>query len=151
MTSTPLIVNGTALVVQAGAQTPLLWVLREEAGCLGVRFGCGQGLCGACTVHIDGQPRLSCDTPLWSVAGQRVDTIEALHGDDRHGLLAAFIELQAGQCGFCLPGIVMRASALLDQTPQPSRAQIVATLDRHLCRCGAHPRILAAIERAAAR
>jgi len=151
MALTSLNVNGRALSVAADQQTPLLWVLREQAGCTGTRFGCGQGRCGACTVRVDGRATLSCDTPLWSVAGRSIETIEALHAADPHGLLAAFVQAQAGQCGYCLPGIVMRAAALLDETPRPTRAQIVVALERHLCRCGAHHRIVSAIERAASR
>ena len=148
---TTLTVNGRLLTVAADEQTPLLWVLREDAGCTGVRFGCGQGLCGACTVRVDGRAALSCDTPLWSAAGRSVHTVEMLHTHDVHGLLSAFIDAQAGQCGYCLPGIVMRAAALLDESPRPSRAQIVGALERHLCRCGSHGRIVEAIERAASR
>jgi nicotinate dehydrogenase subunit A len=149
----PIRVNGSAHELAMRETTPLLYVLRESLGLKGTRFGCGQGLCGACVVTVDGRAVFSCDTPLWQVAGASVMTVEGLADPATgrwHPLQQAFIDEQAGQCGYCLSGIVMRAHALLSEHPNPSRQQIVEALERHLCRCGAHLRIVRAIERAAA-
>jgi nicotinate dehydrogenase subunit A len=146
-----LTVNGAAVVLTADEATPLLYLLRNDLGLKSVRFGCGQGLCGSCTVLLDGRPVFSCETPLWSVAGSSVTTVEGLAaGADLDPVVQAFVDEQAGQCGYCLPGIVLRVAALLEEHPAPARADVDATLDRNLCRCGAHVRILRAIERAAA-
>ena len=143
-------VNGTAHEVSAPADTPLLYVLRNDLGLKGARFGCGSGECGACFVMIDGRAMPACDTPLWSAAGKAITTVEGLaQGGVPHALQRAFIAEQAGQCGYCLSGILMSAAALLRANPRPSDAEIRAALDRNLCRCGAHNRILRAIKRAA--
>lgn len=144
-------VNGARVEVAVDADTPLLFVLRNELGLTGTRFGCGQEQCGACMVHLDGEPAFSCTRTIDAVAGREVTTIEGLNRDgEPHPLRSTFLEEQAGQCGYCLSGILMSASALLDRTPRPSRADICAALDPHLCRCGVHNRIIAAIERAGA-
>lgn len=150
--STALTLNGRPVEVAADPDTPLLYVLRGELGAKSARFGCGSGLCGACTVVIDGKAAFSCDVPLSTVAGASIETVEGLAAQDPpHPLIAAVIERQAVQCGYCLPGIVMAAKALLDETPRPSRQEIAEALDGNLCRCGTHLRILDAIETAAAR
>jgi nicotinate dehydrogenase subunit A len=146
----PLIVNGRSLNVSADADTPLLDVLRNHLGLVGTRFGCGQEQCGTCMVLIDGTPEKSCGTALSTVAGKTVVTIEGLGTPEHpHPLQQAFLDEQAGQCGYCLAGILISAKALLDRNPSPSRAEIAAALDDNICRCGSHPRILRAIERAA--
>jgi aerobic-type carbon monoxide dehydrogenase small subunit (CoxS/CutS family) len=144
------IVNGRKVGVSAETTTPLLAVLRNTLGLGGTRFGCGLEQCGACMVLIDGAPAYACTRDIASVAGKTVTTVEGLaRGDGLHPLQQAFIAEQAGQCGYCLSGILMSAKALLDRNSHPSRAEIVAALDRHLCRCGAHNRIIRAVERAA--
>jgi nicotinate dehydrogenase subunit A len=145
-------VNGKAVSVSpANEDTPLLNVLRNELGLMGTRFGCGLEQCGCCTVLIDGQPEKSCAKPLWSVAGKTVTTVEGLGSEAKpHPLQQAFLDEQAGQCGYCLSGILVSAKALLDSNPQPTRAQIAAALDGNICRCGSHNRILRAVEKAAA-
>jgi nicotinate dehydrogenase subunit A len=146
-----LTVNGTAHEVSAPADTPLLYVLRNDLGLKGTRFGCGSGECGACFVMIDGRALPACDTPLWSAAGKSVTTVEGLaEGGAPNALQRAFLAEQAGQCGYCLSGILMSAAALLRANPRPDDAEIRRALDRNLCRCGAHNRILRAIKRAAA-
>jgi len=144
-------VNGKAVSVTADEQAPLLDILRSHLGLMGTKFGCGLEQCGCCMVLIDGKPEKSCGKPLSVVAGKEIVTIEGLGTPDRpHPLQQAFIDEQAGQCGYCLSGILISAKALLDKNPKPSRADIVAALDKHLCRCGSHIRILRAVERAAA-
>ena len=144
--------NGKKTSVSADPDKPLLYVLRGELGLTGTRFGCGTGMCGACTIIMDGKAVQSCDMPVGVVDGKDVETIESLATDyEAQPIVAALLELQAGQCGYCLPGIVMTAKALLDSTPDPDRASIAAALDGNLCRCGAHHRILDAIELAASR
>jgi nicotinate dehydrogenase subunit A len=146
-----LTVNGRAVSVQADATAPLLGVLRNGLGLMGTRFGCGLEQCGSCMVLVDGEPVHACTREIATVMGRRVTTIEGLSDGDRlHPLQQAFLAEQAGQCGYCLAGILMSAKALLDRNPTPSRAEIVAALDRHLCRCGIHNRIIRAVERAAA-
>jgi nicotinate dehydrogenase subunit A len=145
-----LTVNGLQVQVSADPATPLLDVLRNEMDLRGTRYGCGLEQCGTCMVLIDGQPAYSCTREVGSVAGHAVTTIEGIGTPDNlHPVQRAFLEEQAGQCGYCLSGIIVSAKALLDRTPSPSRAEIVAALDRHLCRCGTHTRIIAAVERAA--
>jgi nicotinate dehydrogenase subunit A len=145
------IVNGRNVGVSAEATTSLLAVLRNMLGLSGTRFGCGLEQCGACMVLVDGEPVYACTRDIASVAGKAVITVEGLaRGDSLHPLQQAFLAEQAGQCGYCLSGILMSAKALLDRNPRPSRADIVAALDRHLCRCGAHNRIIRAVEHAAA-
>lgn len=143
-------VNGEPSRLTADGASPLLLALRNGLHLRGTRHGCATGHCGACTVLIDNRPTTSCNTPLEAVAGQNVETIEAFERDAiGKALLAAFMHEQAGQCGYCLAGILVEAKALLQQHASPSRAEIAAALDGHLCRCGAHSRILNAIERAA--
>jgi len=145
-----LTVNGASHTVAAEPETPLLYVLRNDLKLKGTRFGCGSGLCGACTVIIDGAAVQSCDLPVSAAAGKTVTTIEGLGSLERpHPLQRVFIEEQAGQCGFCLSGIIMSAKALLDAKPKAGDAEIREALARNLCRCGTHHRILRAIRRAA--
>jgi nicotinate dehydrogenase subunit A len=145
--SIDITLNGTAVRVTADPTTPLLDVLRNELDLKGARYGCGLEQCGACMVLVDGEPVFACAREVGTVAGHAVVTVESLAG---HPLRQAFLEEQAGQCGYCLSGILMSAKALLDRTPAPTRAEIVAALDKHLCRCGTHYRIIRAVERAAA-
>ena len=144
-------VNGVAARIDAEETTPLLDVLRNRLGLMGTRYGCGLEQCGSCMVLVDGEPVFACSREIGTVAGHSITTIEGL-GDvaHLHPLQQAFLDEQAGQCGYCLSGIIISAKALLDRNPSPSRADIVAALDRHLCRCGAHARILRAVEQAAA-
>lgn len=143
-------VNGRRHNVAADAETPLLYVLRNELKLKGARFGCGQGQCGACTVLVDGKPVQSCDLPVSAAAGKSITTIEGLGGAGAlHPLQRAFIVEQAVQCGYCLSGIIMTAKALLDVNPRPTEAEIRTALKGNLCRCGTHQRILRAIRRAA--
>ena len=145
-------VNGKTVSVAAKGSRPLLDVLRNELALRGARFGCGEGLCGACSVIVDGKAVSSCDLPVEAVAGKSVQTVEGLRtGDTLHAVQQALVEEQAGQCGYCLTGIVMRAKALFDANPSPTRAQIAAALDASLCRCGSQPRILRALEKLAKR
>jgi nicotinate dehydrogenase subunit A len=145
-------VNGAARSVAAEGDTPLLYCLRDELKLKGTRFGCGSGHCGACTVMVDARAVQSCDTPLWSVAGRKVVTVEGL-ADDRIGAIVreAFIELQAAQCGFCIDGIMLSVTALLHADVRPGRPAILKALERNLCRCGTHVRILRAIDLAIVR
>ncbi|MFO1081356.1 MAG: (2Fe-2S)-binding protein [Reyranellaceae bacterium] len=145
-----LTVNGERRQVAAPPATPLLDVLRHRLGLFGSRYGCGLEQCGSCTVLVDGEPVYACTREIGTLDGKSVTTVEGLGtAGQPHPLQQAFLDEQAGQCGYCLSGVVMSAKALLDRTPEPSRAEIVAALDRHLCRCGAHQRILRAVERAA--
>lgn len=147
-----LTLNGVDVEVRVDPDTPLLYVLRTMLGAKGARFGCGVGLCGACTVVIDGKSEFSCDVPVSVAAGRRVETIEGLAAEvPPHPLIEEVIERQAAQCGYCLPGIVMASKAFLDRTPRPSRQEIAEALDGNLCRCGTHHRILDAVESAAKR
>jgi nicotinate dehydrogenase subunit A len=145
-------VNGKRVSVTPSIDdTPLLDVLRNTLGLMGTRFGCGLEQCGCCMVLIDGQPEKSCAKPVWSVAGKSVTTIEGLGTSQApHPLQQAFLDEQAGQCGYCLSGIIVSAKALLDKNPAPTRAEIAAALDANICRCGSHNRILRAVEKAAA-
>ena len=139
--------NGKTLTLDIDHDRMLLWVLRTELGLSGTKYGCGEGICGACTVTVDGNAVRSCRTPVRNVAGKVVLTIEGLALDGRlHPLQQAFIEHGAFQCGFCTSGMLMSASAILHQTPSPSREAVVAHMDRSLCRCGAHQRIVKAVE-----
>ena len=139
-------------IAVADEETPLLYVLRNQLGMMGTRFGCGLEQCGCCMVLIDGKPEKSCTRPIGSVAGKAITTVEGLGTPERpHPLQQAFLEEQAGQCGYCLGGILISAKALLDSNPSPSRAEIAQALDSNLCRCGTHNRIMRAIEKAAAR
>ena len=146
-----LVVNGQPWEVAADPETPLLYVLRNDLGLTGTKFGCGLGQCGACTVLVGGQSVRSCMLPVQAVAGQAVTTIEGLGSPERpHPLQAALIEEQAVQCGYCTPGIVMAAKAILDRTPRPTEAQLREALNEVLCRCGTHDRVIRAVLRAAA-
>jgi nicotinate dehydrogenase subunit A len=152
MPEVDLCVNGRSVSVVASEQTPLLDVLRNELGLMGTRFGCGLEQCGCCLVLVDGAPEKSCTRPIGSVAGKAVTTVEGLGTRAQpHPLQQTFLDEQAGQCGYCLSGILITAKALLDHNPSPSRAEIAQALDGNLCRCGAHNRILRAVARAAAR
>jgi nicotinate dehydrogenase subunit A len=146
-----LIVNGAPVHVETDGTKPLLSVLREELALRGSRFGCGTEQCGACMVLIDGEPEYSCAREIQSLAGKSVTTVEGLARNGKlHPLQQAFLDEQAGQCGYCLSGILISAAALLARNPQPSRSEIAAALDRHLCRCGMHNRVLRAVARAGA-
>jgi nicotinate dehydrogenase subunit A len=146
-----LTVNGRSVQVTALETTPLLDVLRNQLDLKGTRYGCGLEQCGSCMVLLDGEPIYACSREIGTVAGHSVTTIEGLGSAAQpHPLQRAFLDEQAGQCGYCLSGIVISAKALLDRNPLPTRADIAAALDRNLCRCGAHPRILRAVEKAAA-
>jgi nicotinate dehydrogenase subunit A len=143
-------INGSEQAVQADENTPLLDVLRNTCGLKGSRFGCGSGECGACHVLLDGVSAPACDTPLWAAAGKAVVTVEGLaQGGAPSALQQALLAEQAGQCGYCLSGILVSATALLQREPHPSEAQVRDALDPHLCRCGAHNRIVRAILRVA--
>ena len=144
-------VNGTPREVLADAETPLLYVLRNDLDLKGARYGCGAGLCGACMVIIDGKAVQSCDVPVGALAGKNITTIEGIGTPERpHALQRAFIDEQAAQCGYCASGIIMTAKALLDARPDASDADIREALAGNLCRCGTHTRILRAIRKAAA-
>jgi len=140
-------INGKAAKVEAEPDTPLLWVVRENLMLTGTKFGCGAGLCGACTVHVDGKAVRSCQTAVSQVAGKTVTTIEGLNGS--HPLQKAWIEEQVPQCGYCQSGQIMQAAALLARSKTPTRDEIVAYMDGNICRCGTYPRIVRAIQRAA--
>ncbi len=146
-------VNGKPVSVALdNDETPLLNVLRNELGLMGTRFGCGLEQCGCCTVLVDGKPEKCCAKPIYSMAGKSIVTIEGLGTPERpHPLQQAFLDEQAGQCGYCLSGILISAKALLDTNPKPTRAEIAAALDDNICRCGSHNRIMRAVEKAAAR
>ncbi|MBX3131882.1 MAG: (2Fe-2S)-binding protein [Gemmatimonadaceae bacterium] len=144
-----LTVNGTPRELDVEPTMPLLWALRDELGVTGPKYGCGIGVCGACTVHVDGKPVRSCSTPVGSVT-KPVTTIEGLGTPDNlHVVQQAWIELQVAQCGYCQSGQMMAAAALIAQHREPTDAQIDAAMDAHLCRCGTYPRIRAAVRRAA--
>lgn len=150
MADLELKVNGVSRRVSAPGATPLIYVLHNELGLTGSRYGCGLEQCGSCMVLIDGVASYSCSREVGSLAGKSIETIESLGTVEKlHPLQQAFLDEQAGQCGYCLSGIIIEAKALLDKNPQPSRADIVAALDKHLCRCGSHQRIVRAVERAA--
>jgi isoquinoline 1-oxidoreductase alpha subunit len=144
---TSFIVNGKSTSVDVAPDTPLLWVLRDTLGMTGTKFGCGKALCGACTVHLNGQAVRSCQTPIGSVAGQKITTIEGLGGN--HKVQKAWVALDVPQCGYCQPGQMMSASALLASNKNPSDADIDAFMSGNICRCGTYPRIRAAIKQAA--
>ncbi|MFL6570302.1 MAG: (2Fe-2S)-binding protein [Burkholderiales bacterium] len=143
-------VNGKAQELDADPTTPLLYVLRDELQLNGAKFGCGLGQCGACTVLVDGRAVFSCVTPISTLAGRRITTLEGLGTPEKPGRVQrAFIAEQAAQCGYCIPGMIMQAQALLEATPHPTRAEIRKHMSGNLCRCGTHMRILRAVERAA--
>jgi nicotinate dehydrogenase subunit A len=143
-------VNGRVHEVDADPETPLLYVLRNDLALNGAKFGCGLGQCGACTVLVDGKAVFSCMTPISTLGGRRIRTVEGLGTLERPGpMQRAFIEEQAAQCGYCIPGMMMRAQALLESNPAPSDADVRKALEPNLCRCGTHMRILRAVGRAA--
>ncbi len=142
-------VNGKAVSANAEADTPLLWVIRDELGMTGTKFGCGMALCGACTVHVNGEAVRSCQTPVSAVAGKKVSTIESLGTANTHPLQAAWIKHDVPQCGYCQSGQLMSAAALLSKNKNPSDADIDAAMSGNICRCGTYPRIKAAIKDAA--
>jgi isoquinoline 1-oxidoreductase subunit alpha len=147
---TSLKINGKSVTVNAEPDTPLLWVIREEAGLTGTKFGCGMALCGACTVHLEGQPIRSCSTPLSAAAGKNITTIEAI-GASAVGkkVQEAWKQIDVPQCGYCQSGQIMAAVALLTEKPKPTDADIDAAMSGNICRCGTYPRIRAAIHSAA--
>jgi isoquinoline 1-oxidoreductase alpha subunit len=148
--SMQLEVNGKMLTFDAQPDMPLLWVLRDLLRMTGTKFGCGMALCGACTVHVDGQPVRACTTQVSSVAGKKITTIEAMASDSvGKRVQAAWLELGVPQCGYCQPGQIMSAAALLKQNPQPKDEDIDQAMSGNICRCGTYPRIRAAIKRAA--
>src|SRR3954468_2000184 len=143
-------VNGKSKSVDVPADTPLLWTLRDVLGMTGTKFGCGQGLCGACTIHIDGQPTRSCITPVSAAVGKRITTIEAISGTAAgKKIQAAWLQLAVPQCGYCQSGQIMSASALLAAKPRPSDEDIDGAMAGNICRCGTYPRVRAAIKLAA--
>jgi aerobic-type carbon monoxide dehydrogenase small subunit (CoxS/CutS family) len=142
--------NGTSTMIEVREDRMLLWVLRTELGLTGTKSGCGEGFCGSCTVLVDGQPERSCQLPMSGVAGKKVVTIEGLATNGKlHPMQAAFVEHDALQCGFCTPGMILSAYGLLLENPKPTRQQILDHMEDNLCRCGAHVRIVKAIETAA--
>jgi len=147
---TPITINGRRYNVDLPEDTPLLWTLRDHLGLTGTKFGCGMALCGACTVHVDGQPVRSCSTPISAVANKKITTIEAV-GADKVGkaVQAAWVDMGVPQCGYCQAGQVMSATALLKRNPKPTDADIDEAMSGNICRCGTYVRIRAAIQRAA--
>ena len=146
---TKLVVNGKPMESDQPADTPLLWVIRDELGLTGTKYGCGAAQCGACTLHVNGAPVRSCVTPLSAAAGKRVTTIEGLSPQNNHPLQKAWVAEEVPQCGYCQSGQIMQAAALLAKNKQPTRAQIVQHMNGNICRCGTYHRIIAAIQRAA--
>ena len=149
MITTTLTVNGRRHSVTALPDTPLLWVLREHLKLTGTKYGCGVGQCGACTVHLDGNPVRSCSTPVAAANGKKVTTIEGLSPTGEHPVQKAWLAEQVMQCGYCQSGQIMRAAALLEEKPRPTRQEIVEYMSPNICRCGTYVRIVRAIERAA--
>ena len=149
MASITLIVNGEEHTVDASPDTPLLWVLRDSLGLTGTKYGCGQGLCGACTVHVDGEATRSCIVPVSEVAGRQITTIEGLSPDGGHPLQQAWLAENVVQCGYCQSGQIMAAAALLAESPKPTDEEINAAMAGNLCRCGTYQRIRRAIHSAA--
>lgn len=149
MSAIHLVINNQTHEVEIAPDTPLLWVLRDKLNLTGTKYGCGMGLCGACTVHVDGEAVRSCQTPVSSVGAKKITTIEGLSADNSHPVQRAWIAEQVPQCGYCQPGQVMSAAALLGKTPKPTDAQIDDAMGGNLCRCGMYQRIRRAIHRAA--
>jgi isoquinoline 1-oxidoreductase alpha subunit len=143
-------VNGRTVQVNAEADTPLLWVVRDEIGLTGTKFGCGAGLCGACTVLLDGEPIRSCQTPVVAVAGKSVATVESLSSDNSHPLQKAWIKHDVPQCGYCQSGQLMSAAALLAKNKKPTETDIDGAMSGNICRCGTYARVRAAVKTAAA-
>ena len=148
--ATSFTLNGKPVSVTSESDTPLLWVIRDEIGLTGTKFGCGAALCGACTIHLDGKPVRSCQTPVSAAAGKKIATIESLSTDNSHPLQKAWIAHDVPQCGYCQSGQLMSASALLETNKNPSDADIDAAMSGNICRCGTYNRIRAAIKSAAA-
>lgn len=144
-----LAVNGRPYPAEVGPDTPLLWVLRDTLGLTGTKFGCGMGLCGACTVHLDGDAVRSCQTPVGTVGNRQITTIEGLSPDRSHPVQRAWIAEQVPQCGYCQPGQIMQAASLLGKKPRPSKEEIDEAMNGNICRCGTYQRIRRAIQRAA--
>lgn len=149
MSSYQLTVNGHRHTVDTDPATPLLWILRDTLGLTGTKFGCGQGVCGACTVHLDGTAVKSCQTTLIQAAGREIRTIEGLSETGNHPVQIAWIEEDVAQCGYCQPGMIMTAAALLAGNGHPSESEVTAAFADHVCRCGTYPRIRKAVQRAA--
>ena len=147
--TTTLNINGATVEVDADPDMPLLWAVRDFAKLPGTKYGCGKALCGACTMHLDGQPIRSCSMPISAVGAAKITTIEGLSADAGHPVQKAWIELDVVQCGYCQSGQVMAAAALIESNPNPSDADIDAAMNGNLCRCGTYPRIRAAVKRAA--
>ncbi|MDE2343400.1 MAG: (2Fe-2S)-binding protein [Betaproteobacteria bacterium] len=147
--TTQLTLNGKVFTVKSDVDTPLLWVIRDELGLTGTKFSCGKGLCGACTVHLDGEAVRSCQTPLSAAAGKKITTIEGLSHNGEHPVQKAWVALEVAQCGYCQSGQIMSAAALLAKKPHPTDEEIDAAMNGNLCRCGTYNRIRAAIHRAA--
>ena len=141
-------INGVVHAIDSFSSEPLLFFLRDKIGLRSTRYGCGQGTCGSCTVIIDGEAKMSCETITKDVSGKTIETAEVFENESEHPLVKSFIEFQAGQCGYCLPGILMASKSLLDKKQNLSRLEIAQALDANLCRCGVHSRILDAIEKA---
>ena len=144
-------INGKSSSVDVTPETPLLWVLRDMLGLTGTKYGCGMALCGACTVHLDGEAVRSCSVPVSAASGKKITTIEGLSADGSHPVQKAWVEVQVPQCGYCQSGQIMQAAALLARTPSPSDADIDAAMSGNVCRCGTYHRIRAAIHMAAGR
>jgi isoquinoline 1-oxidoreductase alpha subunit len=144
-----LSINGQSYFADAPPDTPLLWVIREDLRLTGTKYGCGIGMCGSCTVHVDGRAVRSCSITVGEVAGATITTIEGLDPAHAHPVQQAWIELQVPQCGYCQSGQIMQAAALLSSTPNPSERQIVDGMNGNLCRCATYPRIVSAVKRAA--
>ena len=144
-------VNGKAQSVEVTPDTPLLWVLRDTLGLTGTKFGCGMALCGACTVHVDGEATRSCTTRISAVAGRKITTIEGLSSDGRHPVQLAWVDEQVAQCGYCQVGMIMTSAALLAKNSSPTDADIDDALGGHICRCGTYQRIRAAVHEAASK
>jgi isoquinoline 1-oxidoreductase alpha subunit len=149
MEAIKLTLNGELRTIEANPGMPLVWVLRDVLGLTGTKFSCGVGLCGACTVHIDGKPVHSCMTSLASAEGKQVTTIEGLSPTGQHPLQKSWIDEQVAQCGYCQPGMIMRAAFLLAEKPAPSHEEIIAYMNSNICRCGTYKRVIRAIQRAA--
>lgn len=145
-----LLVNGAEHHVEAPSDQPLLYVLREKLDLTGTKYGCGEGQCGACTVLLDGRPARSCRTPVSAAAGKKITTIEGLEQDGKlHPVQQAFLDVEAFQCGYCTPGMIVAAAALLNENPSPNEQEIMRRLEGNVCRCGTYPRIVAAVRQAA--
>jgi isoquinoline 1-oxidoreductase alpha subunit len=151
MDAISITVNGKAHAVEVSPDTPLLWVLRDTLGLTGTKFGCGMALCGACTVHVDGEATRSCTTRISAIAGRSITTIEGLSPDGRHPAQLAWIKEQVPQCGYCQVGMIMTAAALLAKNPAPTDTDIDDALSGHICRCGTYQRVRAAVHQAATR